>query len=484
MKHLKRLLVALGLPLLSACTVGPDALRPEPPAIAQYTVGAVPAQTASSGFAFGVAQTFDPATTVRADWWRMLGSPKLDRLIELALEKNPSLLAAQATLRQAQETYSARAGSTLYPQLGANLSDQRQQLNGAIQGQPDNTNLFSLYNASVNVSYNFDIFGGNRRVLEALASRAEYQQYQLAGARLTLAANVATSAITQAKLAGQIQANEVSLKAQEEQLIVANHRLRLGQTSEDDVFALQTEIEQTRAGIPVLRTRWEQSVHLLAVLVGQSPGQAGLPHFTLEDFTIPTHLPLVVPSELVRRRPDIQSSEALMRATNAEYGAALARMYPQLTLSGSAGSLALTTGTLFGSGTLFWQILGQLTQPLFNPGLPAESRAALAAFEAAASNYQVVVLESLRNVADVLRALENDAQTLNAQSRANAAASALLLSVQRQYTYGTASYLQLLIAQMQAQRTQFDLVAAQSQRLSDTVALYQAMGGGILNFRE
>ncbi len=484
MKQVKQLLWVLGLALLSACTVGPDARRPEPPAIDQYTVKALPAKTVSSAFVFGVAQTFDPATPVRVDWWLTLGSPKLDQLIALALEKNPSLLAAQATLRQAQETYSARAGSTLYPQVGAGLADQRQQLNGAIQGQPDNTNLFSLYNASVGVTYNFDIFGGNRRVLEALASRADYQQFQLSGARLTLAANVATSAITQAKLAGQIQANEISLNAQEEQLILANHRLRLGQASDDDVLALQTEIEQTRAGIPVLRTRWEQTVHLLAVLVGQSPGQAGLPHFTLEDFTVPPTLPLVVPSELVRSRPDIQASEALMRATNAEYGAALSKMYPQLTLSANAGSLALTTGVLFGSGTLFWQVLGQLTQPLFNPGLPAESRAALAAFEASASNYQMVVLESLRNVADVLRALENDAHTLNAQSRANAAASSLLQSVQRQYAYGSASYLQLLIAQMQAQRTQFDLVAAQSQRLSDTIALYQAMGGGILNAKD
>ena len=128
MKQVKQLLWVLGLALLSACTVGPDARRPEPPAIDQYTVKALPAKTVSSAFVFGVAQTFDPATPVRVDWWLTLGSPKLDQLIALALEKNPSLLAAQATLRQAQETYSARAGSTLYPQVGAGLADQRQQL--------------------------------------------------------------------------------------------------------------------------------------------------------------------------------------------------------------------------------------------------------------------------------------------------------------------------------------------------------------------
>jgi NodT family efflux transporter outer membrane factor (OMF) lipoprotein len=331
------------------------------------------------------------------------------------------------------------------------------------------------------VSYNFDVFGGNRRVLESLASRTEFQKFQLEGAQLTLAANIVTTAVTQAKLASQIRANQESLTAQDEQLVVARHRLRLGQASEDDVLALTAEAEQTRAGIPVLETRHKQMTHLLATLSGEAPGEVLTLSFALKDFTIPTNLPLVVPSLLVRNRPDIQAAEALMRAANADYGAAIARMYPQLNLSSSIGSLALGPETLFGTGSLFWQVLGQLTQPIFNAGLPAESRAALAAFDASASNYQTVVLDALRNVADVLRALENDARTLESQSKANAAATALAKSVERQYALGSASYLQLLIAQLQAQRTKFELIAAQAQRLSDTAALFQSMGGGRLN---
>lgn len=465
---------------LAGCTVGPDFNRPESPTSDRYTSGKMSQETISSDFAFGQSQRFNTETNIQTTWWKKLGSSKLDKLVDQALSANPSLLATQATLRQAQELYNARAGSTLYPQINAALSDQRVQLNGAAQGQSFNPNVFNLYNATVGVSYNFDLFGGNRRVLEALASRADYQQYQLAAAKLTLAANISTTAVTQAKLAGQIKANQTSLQAQENQLVVANHRLKLGQASEDDVLALKTEVEQTRAGIPVLRTRYEQATHLLAILTGQTPGAAHNPAFTLDDFTLPTNLPLIVPSELARTRPDIQASESLMRAANAEYGAAIAKMYPQLNLSASIGSLSLTPDSLFGTGSLFWQVLGSLTQPLFNPGLPAESRAALAAFDATASNYQMVVLEAFRNVADVLRALENDARTLEAQSQANAAAAALVKSVERQYRYGSASYLQLLIAQLQAQRTQFELIAAQSQRLVDTIALYQALGGGIL----
>lgn len=168
-----------------------------------------------------------------------------------------------------------------------------------------------------------------------------------------------------------------------------------------------------------------------------------------------------------------------MHAANAEYGAAVGKLYPQINLSASLGSQALTTGALFGGGSAVWMLAGQLAQPLFNPGLPAEKRAALAAFDAAAANYQSVVLDSLRNVADVLRAVENDAQSLAALAAADAAAQGSLASVQNQYKLGASSYVQLLIAQKQAQQTTISLIGAQAQRLVDSIALYQAMGGGI-----
>ena len=327
--------------------------------------------------------------------------------------------------------------------------------------------------------YQLDLAGGNRRTLEALAARAEYQRYELDGARLTLAANVVTTAITQARLAGQLQSTETILGAMDEQLRITRERVRLGQAAPYEVLSLQTEVEQTRAEIPALRKQLQQNEHLLSVLVGQAPGVGGLPTFSLDEFSVPSDLPVVLPSELVRRRPDIQAAEALMHAANAEYGAAVGKLYPQINLSASLGSQALTTGALFGGGSAVWMLAGQLAQPLFNPGLPAEKRAALAAFDAAAANYQSVVLDSLRNVADVLRAVENDAQSLAALAAADAAAQGSLASVQNQYKFGASSYVQLLIAQKQAQQTTISLIGAQAQRLVDSIALYQAMGGGI-----
>jgi NodT family efflux transporter outer membrane factor (OMF) lipoprotein len=329
------------------------------------------------------------------------------------------------------------------------------------------------------VHYQLDLAGGNRRALEALAAGVDYRRFELNAVRLGLAGNIATAAINHARLAVQLEATAAIVRAQDEQLRLTHERVRIGQASPDEVLSLQAQAEQTRAELPALRKQLQQTEHLLALLAGRSPGEGGVPAFALTDFTLPAKLPLVVPSELVRRRPDIQAAEALLHAANADYGVAVARLYPQLNLSANLGSQALTTGALFGGGSAVWSLVGQLTQPLFNPGLPAEKRAALAAFDAAAANYQNVVLESFRNVADTLRAVESDAQTLIAVAAADAAAQASLQSVARQYRLGAVSSLQLLIAQQQAQQIRINLVAAQAQRLVDSVALYKALGGGV-----
>lgn len=463
--------------LLAGCAVGPDFKRPAAPTVGTYTAQPLPAETASAPVALGEAQRFADAP-VDAAWWQRLGPPKLSALIDAAFEASPTLASAQSTLRQAQELHAARAGSTLYPQVDAGLGAQRQRLSPSALGQAGEPREFSLYNASVGVRYELDLAGGNRRALEALRARVEHRRFELEGARLTLAANIVTTAITQAMLAAQIDASEAILRAQDEQLALARERERLGQASPDEVLTLQTQVEQTRASLPPLRQRLDETAHLLAVLAGRAPGAGDMPSFSLEEFALPADLPLVVPSELARRRPDIRAAEALMHAANAEYGVAVARLYPQLKLSANLGSQALSTGALFGSGSAVWSLVGQLTQPLFNPGLPAEKRASLAAFEAASANYQGVVLEALRDVADVLRALDHDASALAALASADEAAQGALESMRRRYALGAASYLDILTAEQQAQQTRVNLVAAQAQRLVDNAALYQALGGG------
>ncbi|MES1999866.1 MAG: efflux transporter outer membrane subunit [Pseudomonadota bacterium] len=471
--------VSAALGLAGCTTVGPDYKQPMAPQVAGYTTQALPAQTAAtSGMALGGSQRFVAGQAVSAQWWESFGSAKLNALIEQGLQASPSLAAAQATLRQAQQSYAAQAGSSLYPQVDANLGAQRQRTNNSSFGQSGGEHIFDLYNAGVKVSYNLDLFGGNRRALEALAAQADYQRYQLEGARQTLAGNIATAAMAQAQYAAQISATEAILGAQQSQVDIAHKRFTLGAIARGDELSLLTQLEQTRASLPPLRNQLQQTNHLLAVLVGEAPGAATIPQFSLSDFTLPADVPLLVPSELVRQRPDIQASEALLRAANAEYGVAISKSYPQINLSATLGSQALSTSSLFGPGSIIWSLVSQLAQPLFNGGLKAGVNSAQASFDAAAANYQQSVLQGLRNVADVLRALDNGAETLQAQAAANNAAEASLKLVQQQYLLGGLSYLQLLTAQQQAQQTRVNLVAAQARRLTDTAALYQAMGGG------
>ncbi len=472
----------LAAALLAGCTtVGPDFKTPAPPTATGYTAGNLPAGTASAPGTLGPAQRFAPARSVRTQWWTAFGSQRLDALVQQALLNSPTLQAAQATLRQAQETYRAQAGSTLYPTVAAKLGASRNGINGASQGVGGDTqHIFNLYNAGIAVNYNLDLFGGNRRALEALAAQADYQAYQLAGARLTLAGNVVTTAFAQAQLRAQIQATEAIAKAQADELEITRKQMQLGAVSLVNVLSLQTQYEQTLAGLPPLRNKLQQADHLLAVLLGEAPSQARIPQFELADFRLPAQLPVVVPSELVRQRPDVQASTALLHVATAQYGVAVSNLYPQINLSASLGTQALTTGALFGPGSAIWTLAGALAQPLFNEGLHAGASAAQANLQAAGANYRQTVLQALRNVADALRQLDNDAQTLRAQAAADASAQQSLQLVDQQYRLGAASYLQLLTAQQHAQNARIALLAAQAARLADSAALYQAMGGGVL----
>ncbi|MDA8225937.1 MAG: efflux transporter outer membrane subunit [Betaproteobacteria bacterium] len=473
-----RITPLVALLAVSGCTMGPDFHAPEAPAVTGYTASPLPATTQSTPVALGSAQHFETVSKQgNEQWWHSFGSPKLNRLIDEAFAANPTIAAAQATLQQAQQTLAAQRGSTLYPRANLNLSGERMLFNPAAFGQPGQSSIFNLYNANVGVSYLFDLFGANRRSLEAYAAQSDYQTHELRAARLTLAGNLVTAAMTEAGIAAQIEATQQILDIQRRQLDIARQRQSIGALGLVDVLSLQTQMEQTRATLPPLNERLQQEHHLIATLCGKTPGEFQPVDFTLADFHLPEHLPQVVPSQLVRQRPDIQAAEAMLHSANAQYGSAVAGLYPQINLTGSLGQEALTTGSLFNPQAAVWSLAAQLTQPLFDAGLHAGVLAARANLEAVGANYRQTVLQAFRNVADALRALDDDAQTLNADANADNAAQTSQDLVGQQYRLGSASYLQWLTAQQQAQQTRINLIGAQTLRLTDTAALYQAMGG-------
>jgi NodT family efflux transporter outer membrane factor (OMF) lipoprotein len=464
----------------AGCAVGPDYRPPPAPDVQTYTEKPTPAETVSAPGLGGAAQRFVDRGNIPAQWWTLFHSEALDQLIRRALADSPTLAAAEAALRQARENLRARTGTVAFPSVDGSFSAVRQKVTGAGNGLPEGAgSTFSLFNASVGVSYVLDVFGGGRRELEALRAQVDYQRFLLEGAHLTLASNIVTAAIREASLRGQIRANEEIVASELQQMEMVERQAALGGAAQSDVLAQQAQLAQSRAVLPVLERELGQTRNLLAVLSGSLPTDAALPEFRIEAFRLPVELPVSLPSSLVRQRPDIRASEELLHAASANVGVATANLYPQISLSASMGANALRIEDLFSAGTSLWSIGAGLLQPLFRGGeLRAKRRAAIAAYDQALALYRETVLQAFQNVADVLQALEANARTLRAQADAEAIARDSLNLTEKQFHYGAANYLTLLNAQRQHQRALIILVQAQTARFADTAALFQALGGG------
>lgn len=185
--------------------------------------------------------------------------------------------------------------TSLAPQVEGGLGIQRQGQSAVSSLQAPGGRVSTQYSASIGVHYRLDLAGSNRRALEALAARADYRRYELQGAQLALAGNIAAAAIRQAALAAQIGVTQELVKAQEEQVLLTRERVRLGQAAHREVLTLYSQLEQTRSGLPAFQKQLQQGEHLLAVLGGRAPGAGGLPRFTLADFSLPSELPYVLP---------------------------------------------------------------------------------------------------------------------------------------------------------------------------------------------
>ena len=469
--------------LAAGCAVGPDFRAPDPPVVKEYAPETLPRETVAAPGTGGAAQRLLHGLDIPGQWWTLFRSEALDALIRKALADSPTIAAAEARLREAEENLRARGGTVYFPSVDGSLSANRQKSTGAAYGQPAaGANTFTLFNASVNVSYTLDIFGGNRRELEALRAQVDYQRFQLEAAHLALTSNIVTSAVMEASLRAQVQATQDIVEMLRKQLGLVSAKFELGGASRPDVLEQRTLLAQTLATLPPLEKELAKTRHQLAVYAGSFPGEGGLPEFRLETLELPVEVPVSVPSALVRQRPDIRASEELLHVACAQVGVATANLYPKITLNGSLGSNAVRIEDLFSPGSAIWSLGAGLLQPLFHGGeLTAKRRAALAVNDQALAYYRETVLNSFREVADTLRAIELDAQTLRAQVEAETSARETLSSVENQYRLGAVNYLSLLVAQRQYQVARINLVRAQAVRFADTAALFHALGGGWWN---
>ncbi len=464
--------------LLASCALGPDFKRPDAPQ-ANYSSRALPSEIASAQGPGGTPQRFVPGQSVAGAWWELYQSPALNALVTEAIANNPTLEAAEATLRQADEIYKAERDA-FWPYVEGTAGFNRQQ---SFQGFQNNgggsRSPYSIATAQVSVSYSPDIFGLTRRTVEGYDARREAALFQKEAAFLTLTSNVVLTAIEEASLSAQVAATEDILGAQTQQLEVLRKQLELGGIPEVQVLQQLTQVAQTRASLAPLQKAQSAARNRLLALVGRFPDQDKGEVVDLTKLVLPRDLPVSLPSELVTQRPDIRAAEASLHAASADIGVATANIFPRLTLNANYGSSAGRLEDLFTAGTGVWGVGAGLLQPIFRGGeLFHRRKAIIAAYDAAAAQYRGTVLGAFQNVSDVLKALELDATALSAQVESEAAARENFEIAKLQLETGGTSFLSFLDAQRSYQQARIALVQAQASRFSDTAALFVALGGG------
>jgi NodT family efflux transporter outer membrane factor (OMF) lipoprotein len=478
-------LSACVLASLSACAVGPNFKRPPAPAATGYGSAPRQGQTATAETTGGNVQQFVAGMDIPSQWWTLFQSPQLDRLVEQALKANPDVGAAQASLRQAHELYLAQRTS-FFPVIQGNFSGVRaKNALGTIANPtslPQANPYYNLYTAQLNVSYLPDVFGATRRSVEAAKAQVESNRFQLEATYLTLSSNVVVTAVQEASLRGQIAATERLLQLQHQLTEIVQHQRVLGTASDLDVLAQQSAEAQTAQTLPLLQKQLGQSRDALTALLGRLPSDEPEETFRFDELTLPTDLPVTLPSKLIEQRPDVRQAEENLHAASAAVGVALADMLPQFAINADLGSTAFKLDQLFTPYTGFWNAGASLTQTLFDAGaLLHKRRAADAALDEAAAQYRAAVILACQNVADTLRALQADADALKASADATQAAKATFDLAQRQRALGTISLIAVLNAEQSYLAAELALVQAQANRYSDTAGLFQSLGGGWWN---
>jgi NodT family efflux transporter outer membrane factor (OMF) lipoprotein len=469
--------------LLCCCSVGPNFLRPAAPTDAGFAPKPLPEVSVSAPVYGGEAQHFLSGHDIPFDWWTSFQCPQLNTLVGKALRANATIESAKAALRQAREVTRAAEGA-FFPTVQGNFTPSRNKTaTGAVSPASASGNpYYGLYTATVSVSYVPDVFGGTRRHVESLRAQEDMQRFETEAAYITLASNVVAAAILEVSTRSQIAATEEIIDVERQSLEILRNQQRFGYAMGIDAAAQEAALAQVEQTLPPLQKQLETTRDLIRALAGNLPSQDVEETFQLSSLHLPEDLPLSLPSEIIKQRPDVRAAEEQMRSANADVGVALAAMLPQFALTANLGAASNSLNNLFGPGTSFWSLAGSATQTIFDGGtLLHTKRAADEALVQAAAEYRGTVITAFQNVADTLHALLSDADALKAAAVAEKAAKVTLDLTQRQSQAGYVNYLTLLSAQQAYQTALLNLVQAQAARFSDTAALFQALGGGWWN---
>ncbi|MDB5364803.1 MAG: hypothetical protein JWM77_730 [Rhodospirillales bacterium] len=460
--------------LLASCTVGPDYVRPttDIPAAFKEQAGWKPANPADSA--------------PRGEWWRAFHDSTLDNLQVRLLDANQSLRVAEANYRQAT-ALTDQARAQLFPTLGASFDATRSGTfdrgNAAPSNLPAGTNVSSgggtrtNYSASLNASWDIDLWGRIRRTIESQNESALASAADLANARLSLQAQLA-SAYVQLRFEDELQRLlDATVEAFTRALKITQNQYGAGFAMRSDVDQAQTQLEQTRAQAIAVRSSRQQFEHAIAVLVGTPPANFDLAPGRLA-LSLP-QVPMALPSTLLERRPDVASSERLVASANAQIGVAIAAWFPDLSLSGSYGVSGSPIGKLFRASNAAWSAGASVAETIFDAGArSARVEQTRAAYDGTVAQYRQTVLTALSQVEDQLVALDTLERQGKAQAAALSAARSAEQSILDQYRAGRVAYTSVVQAQTAALSAEQSSLAVHQNQLLAAVTLIQALGGG------
>jgi NodT family efflux transporter outer membrane factor (OMF) lipoprotein len=457
----------------AGCAVGPNFTRPTTPAADRYTADTLRGE----GSGNATLQHLAMGREIAGEWWTLFRSDAIDQLIKQALAHNRSLEASTATLKQAQALALAQAGSR-YPQVDLNAGAGRQQYGDEFLGGFAKIPPFTYFALGPSVSYTLDYTGGVARSVERQYALAEVARHQLDAAYLTITGQAVMQTLAIASARAQIATVEAILAQDQDNLRLVQTAFDNGSVAREDIVSAQSQIANDMTLLPPLRQDLAKARHALSVVLGQAPAGEIPPDVDLVQITLPLEVPVSLPSELAHRRPDILAAEARLHAATSAVGVAQSNLYPKIQLSASVGQQSLKADQLFDRASNAWSIISGLTAPIFDGGtLRAEKRAAVEAMHASAADYEQTVLEAFAQVADLLEALDHDAEQVDAQAQAQQAAQSSLDLARASYKEGNADVLLVLDSERSYQQARLGYVRAVVQRHVDTVQLFLALGG-------
>ena len=455
--------------LLSACTLGPNYARPEVAAPAAY----------KEAQDWKTAQPRE--TEPRGLWWTVFNDPQLDALLGQVEVNNQTIKAAEARVREAQAlTQQARAA--FFPIVTANASATRSGSGGGTRSTSSGTTVtlggvHNSYNVALDVNWEIDLWGRVRRTVEASEATAEASAADLESATLSAQAQLAEDYFLLRAQDAQVRLLNDTVAAYERSLQLTRNQYAVGVVGRADVAQAETQLKSTQAQAIDATVQRAQLEHAIAILIGKPPAE-----FSLVAETVPTVFPVIpveLPSELLERRPDIAAAERRAAAANAQIGVAESAFFPSLTLSATGGFQSSVLSQLFSLPSRYWSLGPALAQIIFDAGLRrAQTAQAIATYDENVANYRQTVLTGFQEVEDNLAALKILEQEAAVQDEAVKAARESLAIVLNQYRAGTANYLAVVIIQAAALNNERTAISILGRRLTASVALIKALGGG------